>query len=218
MDETRGQGRRAQEDARERKIMRAAIEELALSDFGGLTIEQVALRAGVNKTTVYRKWETKADLIRAALFAVCEMFRMGPTSGDLRADLLCLARNTLAFLRSYEGQSLMRLRLLDHPEPQLAQVARDLMEQQMSEPAAVMRAAVQRGELAADADSHLLLDMLFGAIHVRVVLRSETVSEQDLVRMVDHLLRAMRQEGGDTPAPRSGAGRRNAPGRGQRAR
>ena len=185
--------------------MRAAIEELALSDFGGLTIEQVALRAGVNKTTVYRKWETKADLIRAALFSVCETFRMGPTVGDLRADLLRLARNALEFLKSHEGQSLMRLRLLEHPEPQLAQIARDLMEQQMSEPAAVMRAAVQRGELATDVDSHLLLDMLFGVIHVRVVLRNEKVSEQDLERMVEHLLRAMRQGGASTPAPRSGA-------------
>lgn len=192
MDDSRAQGRRAQEDERERKIMRAAIEELALSDFGGLTIEQVALRAGVNKTTVYRKWETKAELISAALRSVFARFPTPPSSGDLRTDLRSLAQNALDFVHSYEGQCLMRLRLLEHPEPELAQIARDFVEQQMREPAALMRAAVQRGELAPDVDSRLLLDMFFGVIHMRVVLRSEPFTERDLERVVDHVMRMAR--------------------------
>src|SRR4051812_19878542 len=116
-------GRLAQELIRERKILRAAIEELASSDYGGMTIEGVAARAGVNKTTVYRKWPTKAELMRAALLSVIEMYKPPPASGDLRSNLLQIARTFSQFTRSFEGQSLMRLRLLQHPEPELAKIA-----------------------------------------------------------------------------------------------
>src|SRR4051812_41095641 len=111
MDDKPG-GRRVQELAREQHILRAAIQELALSDYGGMSIEGVARRAGVNKTTVYRKWETKADLLRAALTSVFASFPVGPTLGDLRSDMLRLGRQFRVFTQSVEGKSLMRLRLL----------------------------------------------------------------------------------------------------------
>jgi AcrR family transcriptional regulator len=214
MDEEKPVGRRAQERVRERKILRAAIQELALSDYGGMTVEGVAARAGVNKTTIYRKWETKADLIRAALFSVFEMFRVGPTAGDLRSDLLRIAHNVLDFIQSSEGQSLLRLRLLQHPEPELAKIARDLNAEQLAEVSEVMKAASLRGEIAPDVDPVLLLDMLWGVVHARVVMKSERVSESLLVRMVDILLKAAAP--GSMPAPKSSP--RSARKRSSRAR
>jgi AcrR family transcriptional regulator len=190
MTEERPIGRRAQESARERIILRAAIEELASSDYGGMTIEGVAARAGVNKTTVYRKWDTKAALIRAALDSVLQTFRVGPTAGDLRSDLLRIAHNVLDFTRSLEGQSLLRLRLLQHPEPALAKIAKDLNERQLNELAALISAAVERGEISPDIDGILLLDMLWGAIHTRVIMKNERVDGALLTRIVELLLKA----------------------------
>jgi len=190
MPEPSSLGRRAQEQVREKKIMRAAIEELALSDYGGMTIEAVATRAGVNKTTVYRKWETKADLIRAALLSACEMVRVGPTAGNLRADLTRIAHKVLDFTRSFEGQCLMRLRLLQHPEPALAEIARELNGKQLAELGVLVNAARTRGELAPGVDIMLLLDMLLGAVHVRVVMKNEPVDDALLGRIVDVLLKA----------------------------
>jgi AcrR family transcriptional regulator len=155
-----------------------------------MTIEGVAARAGVNKTTVYRKWDTKAALIRAALDSVLETFRVGPTAGDLRSDLLRIAHNVLHFTRSLEGQSLLRLRLLQHPEPALAKIAKDLNERQLNELAALISAAVDRGEISPDVDGILLLDMLWGAVHTRVIIKNERVDDSLLTRIVDLLLRA----------------------------
>jgi AcrR family transcriptional regulator len=205
MTEERPIGRRAQESARERIILRAAIEELASSDYGGMTIEGVAARAGVNKTTVYRKWDTKAALIRAALDSVLQTFRVGPTAGDLRSDLLRIAHNVLHFTRSLEGQSLLRLRLLQHPEPALAKIAKDLNERQLNELAALISAAVERGEISPDVDGILLLDMLWGAVHTRVIIKNERVDDSLLTRIVDLLLRAA-----GAPSPRK-AKRAKAP-------
>jgi AcrR family transcriptional regulator len=182
--------RRTQEQLRERTILRAALEELALSDYGGLTMEGVAARAGVNKTTVYRKWETKTELIRAALSSAFEVFCIGPTEGDLRTDLLRIAHKVLDFTRSSLGQSLMRLHLLQHPQPELAEIAKDLNAKQLAELGGLVKGAVARGELSPDADIVLLLEMLWGALHARVVMKNEPVDDALLHRIVDILMRA----------------------------
>jgi len=175
---------------RERKILRGALEELAFSDYGGLTIEAVAERCGVNKTTIYRKWPDKAALIRAAVLSTIEMFPVGPTAGDLRSDLRRIARMGLRFIGSAEGRSLMRLRLLRHPEPELAKIAAELNGRQLAAVCALFDAAAQRGEIAPDVNGELLLDMLWGAIHTRAVMKSEAVSARVLEELVDLLVRA----------------------------
>jgi AcrR family transcriptional regulator len=183
-------GRRAQELSRERMILRAALEELALSDYGGMTMEAVAARAGVNKTTLYRKWETKAELIRAALEQVFKLFPIRPTAGDLRTDLLRIAHQVLDFSQSSEGQSLMRLRLLQQPEPELAEIAKGLHSTQLKKLSALFKAAIARRELGPDVDMPVLLDMLWGAVHARVMMRGEAVDAATLEHMVDLLLKA----------------------------
>jgi AcrR family transcriptional regulator len=185
-------GRRGQEWIREQRILRAAIEELALSDYGGMSIEDVARRAGVNKTTVYRKWETKADLIRAALASVMETFRIGPTLGDLRSDLLRIGRQIRVFTQSFEGKSLTRLRLLQHPEPELAEIAKQLNARQLAELGVLIEAAMARGEISRDVDILLLLDMLCGVLYVRLELKNEPVSDRLLEKIIDVVLNAAR--------------------------
>ena len=181
-------GRRAQEKLREEHILRAAIEVLALTDYGGMTIDAVAARAGVNKTTIYRKWQTKAELVRAGLTSLSERVRFGISSGDLRSDLLRVGHQIRAFVVSIEGRSLMRLRILEHPEPELAEIAADLQERQRREVLAMMEAAVARKELGRDVDILLLLDMYWGALYARLVMRNEEVDDATLARMVDVLM------------------------------
>jgi AcrR family transcriptional regulator len=176
---------------RERAILRAALEELARSDYGGLTFERVAARAGVNKTTVYRRWETKADLVRAALALVAQALRTGPTTGSLRGDLLRVGRAMRDFSTSFEGQSLLRVRLLRHPEPELAGMAKELQARRWGDIAELGRAAVGRGEIRAESDMQLLVEMLSGAIQTRVV-KDECTDDVVIARFVDVLLHGVR--------------------------
>jgi AcrR family transcriptional regulator len=161
---------------------------LALSDYGGMTIEAVAARAGVNKTTVYRKWPNKAVLIQAALNSVFESHRLGATSGNLRDDLRRIGRNIRTFVLSLEGRSLMRLHLLQHPEPELAGIAKDLHDRNLADLKAMMDAAVARRELGRHVDVMLLLDMFWGALHARLVMRDEPVDDALLRRIVELLM------------------------------
>jgi AcrR family transcriptional regulator len=192
---------------REKVILRAAIEELARSDYGGLTFEKVAARAGVNKTTVYRHWETKVDLVRAALSSAARSMSPGPTTGTLRGDLLRIGRAMTDFATSFDGQCLMRLRLLQHPEPELAGIAKDLHAKHLAALASLAKAAVARGEVAPDVDLGLILDMLGGALHVRLVMKNEPVDDVVIAQIVDILLHGAETHRGERlPRGRSSVG------------
>jgi AcrR family transcriptional regulator len=173
----------------ERAIMRATLEELARADYGGLSIEQVAARARVNKTTVYRHWPTKADLVRSALSLVAESHHIGESSGSIRRDLVEMARTMVEFASSFEGQSLIRLRLLDNPEPELAKIASTLQATNAQRRARVVREAIARGEVREDADPALILDLLSGTLHFLLFIKKRTVDDRTIARIVDVVLR-----------------------------
>jgi AcrR family transcriptional regulator len=169
-------------------IFRATIEELALLDYGGLTFERVAARAGVNKTTLYRRWPKKADLVHASLISLTEAASPGPSTGSLRGDLLKISRQFVRFATSLDGQSLLRLRLMKRPEPELAAIAKALHAKQQGERERLVSAAIDRGELRPDADPRILVDMLGGALQIRLFFRNERVDGPLIAKMVDVLL------------------------------
>lgn len=119
---------------------------------------------------------------------MAEASAAGPSTGTLRGDLLQIGRRMFAFASSFEGQGIVRLRLLEHPEPELAEIAKSLNERYSSRLREVLREAVTRGELSPDIDVQLLLDMLGGALHVRLFLKNERVDDVVIARIVDVLI------------------------------
>lgn len=202
--------------ARKRIILRAALEELARADYGGLSYERVAERAGVNKTTVYRQWPTKAELVRAALESCVGMVSLGESSGSLREDLLNIGRRFLEFASSFQGQGLVRLRLLDHPEPELAEMARALNERAMSQLTVVFAASVERGEMSPELDPRLVLELLTGPLHVRLFVKNERVDDVIISRIVDIIVAGVRPT--KAPAPKKAASAKAASRRGTKRR
>ncbi|GAB2568950.1 hypothetical protein Aab01nite_08340 [Paractinoplanes abujensis] len=71
-------------------VRAATLSELARSGFGGLTIDGVAKAAGVNRTTIYRRWPTKAALLAAVVEPLLAQYDTDPGTGSLRGDLLAL--------------------------------------------------------------------------------------------------------------------------------
>src|ERR1700748_1529336 len=91
------------------RVLAATMEELALVGYRALRVEDVAARAGVNKTTVYRRWPEKVELVRAALGCVADRKMVAPETGSLRGDLLALGRNMNQLFSSPQGQSVFRM-------------------------------------------------------------------------------------------------------------
>jgi AcrR family transcriptional regulator len=171
-----------------RGVMEATMAELAGTGYNALRIEDVAARARVNKTTVYRRWPTKEELVRAALLSVTSGRFGPPETGSLRTDMLAMARNMVSVIGSCEGQGLFRLVLAAGPDSELMAIARSLKAAHEAVPRAVLEAAAARGELVPGVDAMLLVSALVATVKERLFTDREAVDESFLVRLVDLLL------------------------------
>jgi AcrR family transcriptional regulator len=90
------------------KVREATMAELARVGFAELTIEGVAKAANVNRTTIYRRWPSKAALLLAVLEPGLERFNHDPDTGSLDGDLLALMRLMAERMALPEGQAVHR--------------------------------------------------------------------------------------------------------------
>lgn len=168
-------------------VLAAALQELARVGYRGLRVEDIALRAGVNKTTIYRRWPTKIELVRAALASDAHRFML-PQTGALRSDLLAVGRNFVDLAGSPEGQSVIRMLVAEGSDPEVVDLEKSMRATFQAMPKAVLASAVARGELAPDVDHMVVFDAFIGAIHHRIFLMNEPVTEEFLARLLDILL------------------------------
>ncbi len=89
-------------------VLRATFEELASVGYPALSFEALARRAGVHKTTLYRRWEGKEDLLLDALLEHAGQAVPVPDTGSLRGDLRSLAREIVGNITSPEGEAIVR--------------------------------------------------------------------------------------------------------------
>lgn len=184
-------------------VLRAALKELALKGYAGLSVEEVALVAGVNKTTIYRRWPTRCDLVRAAMLSVAEETEEFPDTGSLRNDLLMLVRSQGAFARSPRGNSLARVRLAQTAEPDLAPILKETSMPSLKHAQRVIERAVARGELRPGADATFLHDTLLGAVYQRVLFTNQLLDDTFNNKLVDLVLGGLlgpdKDQDGGTP-------------------
>lgn len=182
-------------------VLTATLAELGSVGYSALRIEDVAARAGVNKTTVYRRWPTKVELVVAALCSVTRDSVAVPDTGSLRGDLLAIGAQMVAVATSLKGRGIFRMVVAEGPDSELMKVAAEMRAALETIPRAVIARAAARGEIAEDADPVLLFDAFSGAIHRRIFLDRTRVPRAYREKLVDLLLH------GATPRPRSPAGK-----------
>jgi AcrR family transcriptional regulator len=172
-----------------RRVLEVALEQLATHGFERLSVPEVAALAGLNKTSVYRRWPTKADLVREALAASMGHTAEALDSGDLRADLLALARTAVGFVESPSGLAVLRTLLAEGANPEVKGLAAAMLHQQgINGPALVFERAIARGELAQDTDATLVLTTLAGAIMHRILIEQSPVTEHFFTTLIDMVL------------------------------
>ncbi|WP_437621930.1 TetR/AcrR family transcriptional regulator [Sorangium sp. So ce1151] len=171
-----------------RGILTATLEELASAGYRALRIEDVATRAGVNKTTVYRRWPTKEELVRAALLSVTDEKIIRPNTGSLREDLIAFGRAIIEIQTSPMGQSLLHVCLAEGPDSELMAIVRSLRAVQEAGVRAIVEGAVARGELAPGADPLLPCELLAAYLQHKMIADRASVEEAQLARVVDVIL------------------------------
>jgi AcrR family transcriptional regulator len=170
-----------------RAILDAANELLAERGLGDLTIDEIAQRAGVGKTTIYRRWPSKGTLVFEA-FATDFLDRQPlPDTGSLRTDLLAALR---AFIRVVKGtvigRTLVGLIAEVQRDPDLAEIWRDgFVGRVRTQHRAMIELAIERGEAAADTNPDVVLDLVFGAAYHRLLQSHLVLSDRFAQAVVD---------------------------------
>jgi AcrR family transcriptional regulator len=171
-----------------KKILEVVLEELARVGYGALSIEEVALQAGVNKTTIYRRWPTKAELVQAACLELADEVSVTPDTGTLRGDLFEMLRAYRDLLDTARGLSLTRMVMAEGGDSEVSRLARTVRDSKDVISKRVIARAIARGELPKGSDAELILHMLGGALQHRILFLGERQSDRQLTMMVDLVL------------------------------
>lgn len=168
-------------------MLEATLSELGRVGFAVLTVEDVANKAGVNKTTVYRRWPTKGALVQAAF----ERFGGVPpvvNTGSLRDDLRMLIHFKLELGRTNRGKALMRGLLAEALSPELLEISRRLRVQDVALYSSILANARARGELRKGIDDEMIMGALEGPFTRRFLLDGRLPTDADANRVIDLVL------------------------------
>jgi AcrR family transcriptional regulator len=156
------------------------------------TIDAIASRSGVAKTTIYRHWPTKQALLIAAVRG-CLEYTPTPNTGDLRADLIaCFDHMVRAGVGSRVGKMLASLLDGAERDPELDRMLRAYLVDRSLPLRTVLQLAQYRGELPADLDLHLAAALFIGPITYRKTILREPVTEEYVAAIVDAGLQSVR--------------------------
>ena len=163
-------GARRQTKTRER-VLSAAGQILRREGYSRLTMERVAAESGVAKTTLYRRWPTKAALCMDLYLDIAGRELNVPDTGDVASDLRHIADRVVHLqTRTVAGPAFLGLiaEAQVNPETRAAFLA-EFAERRREVTRVVLRRAIQRGEIRADTDIDLLIDALGGAVTFRLL-------------------------------------------------
>jgi AcrR family transcriptional regulator len=171
VDKARGRGGRSLDSSRDLVLREAALVLLAEVGYDRLTMDAVAARARAGKTTIYRRWPGKAELVVDALNSVKGAPEI-PDTGSLRRDLRALAESiTSAESRFGARVTVGMVNALAH-DGELRRVFRDkFIAPRMAGFRTVFERAVARGEMPGGHDLDLLAS-LFPALALQQLVMS----------------------------------------------
>ncbi len=171
-----------------RVILEAVLDELGEVGYGSLTIEAVAARAGVGKSTVYRHWPGKLELVEDA-FRTLKAPVAVPDQGSLRDRVIAVIEQ-VACLVAESTYSTCMPALIDAAErdPKVRDFHSRFSAERRAVLVGMLRDAVKAGELPATADPELLADALVGPILLRRLMLAQPVGPEIAPVLVDQLL------------------------------
>ncbi|GGL98391.1 TetR/AcrR family transcriptional regulator [Nakamurella endophytica] len=176
-----------------RRIRRAALEVLADDGMPGFTMEAVARRAGAGKATLYRHWPSASALLVEAMDAEFRPLDQVDT-GDLRVDLVT---QLTAFTRMLTAAAFPRLMaaFVDAAErdPALAAMHTELTDRRRDVLLRTVAGGVARGDLPADVDSELVVDLLVGPFFYRRFVAHRPITADLPEAVVDQVLAGLRR-------------------------
>lgn len=184
-----GRPRDARHDA---AILAATLRILQEEGYGGLTIEGVAVSAGVSRPTIYRRWPSKPALVVAALVQSARLAVPVLDTGSLRRDLIAVQRRQVELMSTPEARRVTAGLIADlATDPELAETyVSQYLAPRRAAVWQVLQRGVDRGELDADVDFAFVYDLLVGPLFMRAVVWGQPLAPDAAEQTADVILAA----------------------------
>jgi AcrR family transcriptional regulator len=184
-------------------VLEATADVLFDSGFDALLVREVAERADVHESSIYRRWGTKENLVVDALLSRLGQEVPTPDTGSLREDLLVALRAVKAFLGTPLGENLVRMALRQDifSKSDHARYWTD----RFTRASAILDRAEARGELRPGVDRFLTIETLIGPLYFRFLLTREPLDDDVVETIVDLVLTgiAVERPPASQPSPRA---------------
>jgi len=179
-------------EERHRAILQTAIDLVLDLGFRAVSIEGIAAKAGVAKTTIYRRWSNKAAVIMDAF-----MMRFGsetqfPAAKKVTDSIRLQMRAMAKAFRSKDGALVKALLAEAQFDPELATAFRErwtLPRRQMA--LSVFHRAVSRGELRPDIDLEATIDLLYAPMYYRLQMGTGPLSDAYIDEIFDYAMKGL---------------------------
>ena len=169
------------------RVVSATAEELSRVGYAAMRVEDVAALSGVHKTTIYRRWPTKTELVAATITTMMKRgeglgaIDTGAVRRDLRASLL-----SVLDLKPAE-QGILRIMQTERGIPEVNTLAHRFRDALFRMRVTMVERGIARGELPRSVDPQLIVDLISAPVQ-RALLFNERVDARYVDRVLDLVL------------------------------
>ena len=174
------------------RVLATTFELLSESGVGGFTVDEVARRSGVAKTTIYRHWPSREALVIDACSRISDEQEV-PDTGSLEGDVTTILTNIGHLLATAQWSSVLPS-IVDVAErdPEFADIHRRIQHGHAAPLREVIDRAAGRGEIAATADRSTMIAGLMGPLFYRRGFSREPIDERFVTRIVRNVISSQR--------------------------
>jgi AcrR family transcriptional regulator len=173
----------------------ATLAELAEGGYAALSLERIAHRAGVNPTSLYRRWGNRERLVLEAMLEQVAQHVSVPDTGSLRDDLLELARTAAANAARPEVAAMARAVVAQAPhDAELAAANEAFWAERLALDGTIVERAIERGDIDGATDPTQVIESVIGPIHLRLLLTGRPIDDTFLKRIVDTVVSGIPQQ------------------------
>ena len=167
-------------------VMTAAMQELAEYGCAGMSAARIADRAGVNRTTVHRRWPNLEDLVSEALLDSASDAIAIPDTGSVRGDLVLLLHEIAGYIDSEPSRSMIRALVSDAARSAaIGDIVSQVWTTRFHLGEEVIVRGIARGELRDDIPPGTLLSTFTGPLYVRLLITDEHIDAAFLEAVID---------------------------------
>ena len=184
---------RPRSERRHKAILQAAIDLVHERGFRGVSVESLAAKTGVAKTTIYRRWPNKAAVVMDA-FMQRLLWTQFPNTKKATDSIRLQMRSMAKAFRAKDGAVVKALIAEAGFDVELANAIRDRWTVPRRKLAlAVLQRAVSQGELRSDIDLEATIDLLYAPMYYRLQRGTPPLSDEYIDEIFDQVMEGLRQ-------------------------